>query len=64
MKEQRTDDRVLGRRGARILSENECGLASGSIITGGRIITAPCTFNAKTCTMDGICEVPVRCPSE
>jgi bacteriocin-like protein len=49
-------NRVLARMGARTLSEQELEQVSGGIIT------ANCTFDPKTCKMDGDCEPPIRCP--
>ncbi len=48
-------NRVLARRGARLLSEQELEQVAGGIIT------ANCTFDPKTCAMDGDCEPPIRC---
>lgn len=56
MTKQEESERVLNRQGARILSEQEL-----SQVTGG-LHTANCTFNPKTCAMDGDCEPPIRCP--
>ena len=49
-------NRVLGRLGARILTEQEVEQVAGGIVTN------PCTFNPTTCAMDGDCEPPIRCP--
>lgn len=49
-------NRVLARLGARVLSEQEQAQVSGGIVT------SPCTFDPKTCHMDGDCEPPIRCP--
>lgn len=51
----KSEDRVLLRIGARILTENEISRVSGAIRTGG------CTFDPKTCTMDHDCEPPLGC---
>jgi hypothetical protein len=56
MSKQPADDRVLGRLGARLLKEEELNHVSGGIHT------ALCTFDPKTCHMDGDCEPPIRCP--
>jgi hypothetical protein len=56
MSEQKEDIRVLSRLGARQLTEQEYGQVGGAARTGN------CTFNPKTCAMDGDCEPPIRCP--
>ncbi|HEV2960347.1 MAG TPA: hypothetical protein VG649_00865 [Candidatus Angelobacter sp.] len=50
------DDRVLGRMGARELTELETAEVSGGIIVRPR-----CTLDPKTCAMDGICSPPPAC---
>jgi hypothetical protein len=55
MSENKKANRVLARMGARLLSEQECAQVAGGIHT------ANCTFNPKTCAMDGDCEPPIRC---
>ncbi len=56
MLECKENRRVLSRLGARELAQEEYEQV------GGGIVTRPCTFNAKTCVMDGDCEPPIRCP--
>jgi hypothetical protein len=56
MSGQLEDSRVLARLGARVLSKQEEEQVSGGVITRG------CTFDPKTCAMDGDCEPPPRCP--
>jgi hypothetical protein len=55
MSENKKANRVLARMGARLLNEQECEQVAGGIHT------ANCTFNPKTCAMDGDCEPPIRC---
>jgi hypothetical protein len=50
------DNRVLGRIGARLLNEAEL-----EEVNGGYSIST-CTFNPKTCAMDGVCTPLPRCP--
>ena len=50
-------NRVLGRAGARLLSEEELHQ-----ITGG-FHTNLCSFNPTTCQVDGDCIVPPACGS-
>jgi hypothetical protein len=50
------NDRVLGRLGARELTAKESAEVSGGIIRTGL-----CTFDPKTCRMDGDCEPPPGC---
>jgi hypothetical protein len=52
MPKNQEDNRVLSRLHGRELSAAEYGQVSGGFI----IHTRPCTFDAKTCTMDGDCE--------
>ena len=49
------NNRVLGRLGARELTAEE------SAQVGGGIRTGLCTFDPKTCRMDGDCEPPPGC---
>ena len=56
MSQPKEHSRVLGRLGARELTQQECEQAAGGIHT------ANCTFDPKTCRMDGDCEPPIRCP--
>lgn len=53
---EQTDNRVLGRMGARLLNEAEL-----NEVNGGYAIST-CTFNPKTCAMDGVCTPLPRCP--
>lgn len=55
MSARREANRVLARVGARQLSEQELQHVAGGIHTN------PCTFDPKTCHMDGDCEPPIRC---
>ncbi len=57
MSNQQTQNRVLGRAGARLLSEQEL-----QQITGG-FHTNVCSFNPITCIIDGDCIVPPACGS-
>ena len=50
-------NRVLGRAGARLLSEQELQQISGGIHTN------VCSFNPITCQVDGDCIVPPACGS-
>lgn len=50
------NDRVLSRMGARELSELETAEVSGGIIRFPR-----CTFDPKTCFIDGICSPEPAC---
>jgi len=50
------ETRVLGRAGARLLSQQEL-----QQITGG-FHTNVCSFNPTTCQVDGDCIVPPACP--
>jgi len=54
MLNKKEETRVLGRLGARELTEAEYNYVGGSAVTGG----PPCTFNPKTQFMDGDCPVP------
>ena len=49
------NDRVLSRMGARELTNLEMEEVSGGIIR------PRCTFDPKTCVMDGICTPPPAC---
>jgi hypothetical protein len=49
------NDRVLSRRGARELTEQEIKQVPGALNTGR------CTFDPKTCAMDGDCSPPPAC---
>jgi hypothetical protein len=51
----KSEDRVLTRVHARALTEQEVTQA-----TGGFIISK-CTFDPKTCAMDGVCSPPPAC---
>ena len=51
------DNRVLGRMGAREMTGQETQQVSGGFI----IIRPRCTFDPKTCAMDGICSPPPAC---
>ena len=51
----KSQDRVLNRIGARILTDNEINRVSGAIRTG------LCTFHPKDCTFDNDCEPPPGC---
>lgn len=51
------ENRVLGRAGARLLSEPEL-----QQITGG-FHTTVCSFNPITCHIDGDCIIPPACGS-
>ncbi|HEY6349512.1 MAG TPA: hypothetical protein VI636_08900 [Candidatus Angelobacter sp.] len=46
------NSRVVGRLGARELTQQECEQIQGAIHTGN------CTFNFKTHSFDGDCEPP------
>jgi hypothetical protein len=50
------DGRVLGRLGARELSEQEM-----EQVAGGFTFLPRCTFNPVTCAMDGVCSPPPAC---
>ena len=52
----KNDDRVLGRMGARELTELETGDVSGGLRFPPR-----CTFDLRTCVMDGVCTPPPAC---
>jgi hypothetical protein len=54
MSNNNDNNRVLGRLGARELSEQEVQQVTGAIIRH-------CTFNPLTCAMDGICSPPPAC---
>ncbi len=49
------NNRVLGRVGARLLKEEELNHVSGGLRTG------LCTFDPKTCALDGDCSPPPAC---
>ncbi|HEV3036822.1 MAG TPA: hypothetical protein VHA33_03450 [Candidatus Angelobacter sp.] len=51
----KNDNRVLSRLGARELTELETAEVSGAIIR------PRCTFDPRTCVMDGICSPPPAC---
>lgn len=55
MPKQQADTRVLGRLGARVITEQEMSLVSGAFNT------ALCTFDFKTCASDGDCTPLPRC---
>lgn len=55
MSKQQPQMRVLGRLGARVISEEELNLVSGGFNTG------LCTFNPTTCTIDNDCSPPPGC---
>ena len=57
MSKSQEQNRVLGRAGARLLSENEL-----KQITGG-FHTNVCSFNPTTCVVDGDCLLPPACPN-
>lgn len=50
------ETRVLGRLGARELSEKEM-----DEVAGGFNFIPHCTFNPQTCAMDGVCSPPPAC---
>ena len=52
------DDRVLSRSHARELTERELKQVTGSYTT---FHTGDCTFDPKTCAMDGDCSPPPGC---
>jgi hypothetical protein len=52
------DGRVLSHIRARQLSEEEFNHVGGAYLTNK---TGDCTFDAKTCVMDGDCEPPLGC---
>jgi hypothetical protein len=56
MSNQNQNDRVLSRMGARELTEQEI-----DEVSGGLIIRPRCTFDPKTCVMDGMCSPPIAC---
>jgi hypothetical protein len=56
MSNEQMDNRVLGRLGARLLTEEELNDVNGGYSIGR------CTFNPKTCAMDGVCTPLPRCP--
>ncbi len=56
MSNHNENDRVLSRMGARELTEREIDEVSGGLIFRPR-----CTFDPKTCVMDGICSPPPAC---
>jgi hypothetical protein len=51
------ESRVLGRAGARVLSEQEVQQITGAFHTN------VCSFNPTTCQIDGDCIVPPACGS-
>lgn len=55
MPKSQPDDRVLGRMGARVITEDEMKQVSGALRTG------LCTFNPTTCAIDGDCSPPPAC---
>jgi hypothetical protein len=55
MPKQQGNERVLGRMGARLLKEEELSHVSGGLNTG------LCSFNPKTCALDGDCSPPPAC---
>ena len=46
------DNRVLGRRGARYLTEEELRIVNGN----GKVTTFVCTFDPRTGERDGDCD--------
>jgi hypothetical protein len=56
MSGQQEAGRVLARVGSRLLSKQEQEQVAGGVVT------RPCTFDPRTCKMDGDCEPPIRCP--
>ncbi|HEX5432765.1 MAG TPA: hypothetical protein VFY05_00895 [Candidatus Angelobacter sp.] len=52
---KRAEERVIARMGARLLTEDEMSQVSGGQKTG------MCTFNPKTCAIDGDCSPPPEC---
>lgn len=56
MSNEKMENRVLSRVGARLLSEDELKEVSGGFNIGR------CTFNPQTCAMDGVCTPLPRCP--
>ena len=58
MSNQENDNRVLARTGARLLSAVEL-----DGVTGGFAVVPTCTFDPKTCAMDGVCTPLPRCPA-
>ena len=57
MSNQEKINRVLARAGARLLNDAEL-----NDVTGGFSINT-CTFDPKTCAMDGVCTPLPRCPA-
>lgn len=55
MQKQQPETRVLGRLGARVITEQEMNLVSGAFNTG------LCTFNPTTCAIDNDCSPPPGC---
>ncbi len=55
MSKSQANERVLGRSGARVITEEEMKQVSGALRTG------LCTFNPTTCAMDGDCSPPHGC---
>ncbi len=56
MSKHQEDARVLSRRGARELTEQELEQVSGAFIW-----PKTCTFDPVTCAMDGVCSPPPAC---
>lgn len=52
----KSEDRVLTRLHARVLTEEEL-----EQVPGGFIIRPRCTFDPVTCAMDGVCSPPPAC---
>jgi len=55
MFEEKETSRVLGRAGARVLNAEEYENVGGAFAIGR------CTFDPKTCAMDGVCSPPPIC---
>ena len=55
MEKPHNNTRVLSRVGARMLTEEELKQVNGGLRTG------LCTFDPKTCAMDGDCSPPPAC---
>lgn len=55
MFEEKETSRVLSRAGARVLNAEEYESVGGAFAIGR------CTFDPKTCAMDGVCSPPPIC---